>query len=108
MDHYLNSGSDYFWLKNEKVKSGLEIYFEILRPPSELLLPSAKKPAQNSILASIFEDFRIKNSRPLFTTIIFEPKKGVSRLKILVYVLILAVLGGVEYFQHTHSMFFIK
>ena len=29
------------------VKSGLEFYLEIERAPSELLLPSAKKSAQN-------------------------------------------------------------
>ena len=41
------SRNNYFWLKNDDEKWSRIFYFEILRAPSELLLPSAKKSAHN-------------------------------------------------------------
>ena len=65
-------------------------YSEILHAPSEI--PATPMGNSQIFLALVSsnsegartEDFKIKNSRPLFT-VIFKPKIVISRVKILVY-----------------------
>ena len=74
------------------VKSGLDFFFEIPLAPPEILLINQ---ANSVFLGSFFctghqqlwwgaQNFKKKNSRPLFT-VIFKPKMVISRFKILVH-----------------------
>ena len=70
-------------------KSGLELYFDIHRAPSELLLPSAKNlPSKAEFAGQVFlkghGEFQSKKFQTTFHHY-FMPKISISRLEILVH-----------------------